>query len=489
MRTGTAQIFTHFHAMKKVHKSLLWAIVGLFALSFSSTVKAQDDLYYDPATDAPAPTAATYTEEYTEKSNVTRTYNDNDQYYEDDDYAYEYSSRIRRFQNRSVAADYYDPLFVDLNNYDPFYSPGTSIYVYNYNDYWSYRRWQRWNRWNSWNSGGGWGGGGWGGGGWGGGGGWNSWGWNSAYSFNSPWYNPWVVNNFYYDPYWTCNGYNPYFQNQFYGNGWANNHYYYNNNNGNGGNGDNGGGYSPQTYTGPRRNGSSVNPGYARIPDSKGRLATAEPNVPMIEKTSARPSRTAGDIEGNTDVGRGKTATDRTATPSIGGRRPEGSARAPGTRTPETPTGRGIETPSTRNDEGYKPRRPNDAKSPRTEKPSTRSNEGYKPRRSQETPARPQTETRTRRNNNDGGATTPRRSEPSPTRTEESRPARRTEERSSDRPSRSNNNGGGQESRSSRSSRSSEGGSSTRSSGGGGGSSRKSSDSGSGKSSGRGGRN
>lgn len=471
-----------FNAMKKVHNSLFWAIVGLFSLTFNTAVNAQDDLYYDPATDAPVIKTATYTEEYDEPSNVTPRYDNDDEYYEDDDeYAYQYSSRIRRFHRRSVVVDYYDPFYVDLYNYDPFYSPGSSIYVYNYNDYWSYRRWRRWQRWNTWNSFDyGWGAG------------WNSWGWQSSYGYNRPWYNPWVVNNYYYDPYWTCNGYNPYYQNNFYGNGWDNHHYYYNNNNG----GNGGGGYAPKTYTGPRRGGSQVNPGYARIADNNGRLATAQTNVPTVERTSSRPGRTAGDIDNSAVNGRGKAATDRNANPNTGGRRPESSVSEPATRTrgTETPSGRGTETPSTRTEEGYKPRRTEEPSSrpQRTETPSTRKEEGYKPRRSEEPATRPQrTETPARRNDNEGGYS-PRRSEPA----QESRPVRRSEERSIERPTRSNNGGGGSTSQESRPSRSSDSGSSARSSSG---SSSRSSDSGSSRSSnsgsskssggGRGGRN
>ena len=453
----------HIHAMKKVNKSLIWAIVGLFALAFSPVANAQDDLYYDPSTDAPAPRPTVYTEEYAEQNNLTQRYNDDDEYYEEDDYAYEYSSRIRRFHRRSVVVDYYDPFFVDLYNYDPFFAPGASIYVYNYNDYWTWRRWNRWNRWNSFGYGG------WGGNPYG----WNSWGWNSCYSFNSPWFNPWVSNNYYYDPYWTMNGYNPYFQNNFYGNGWVNNHYYYDNNNGGGG------GYAPQTYTGPRRGGSQVNPGYARIPDSKGRLSTGETNVRMVEKAPSRPGRTASDMDINTAVGRGKTATDRSAAPNTGGRQPEGSTATPEgrTRTPETaPTGRGVETPT--------PRRTDEVKPPRTETPVRRNDEGITPRRSEEKPSRPQRTEPTRRNENEGGGYAPRRSETAPsTRTEESRPSRRSEERSYERPSRSNNNDSGGSYQESRPSRSSDSGSSIRSSSGGG-SSRSSGNSGSSRSSG-----
>jgi hypothetical protein len=85
----TAQTFKHFYAMKKVHKSLLWAIVGLFALSFNPEVNAQDDLYYDPATDAKAPTPVATSEEYDDNNNVTRRYEDEDEGYteDEDDYA------------------------------------------------------------------------------------------------------------------------------------------------------------------------------------------------------------------------------------------------------------------------------------------------------------------------------------------------------------------------------------------------------------------
>jgi hypothetical protein len=234
--------------------------------------------------------------------------------------------------------------------YDPFFSPGTTIYVQNYNDYWSYRRWQRWQRWNSWraydyygyNSG------------------WNSWGWSSCYSNYNPWYNPWVINNYYYDPYWTWNGYNPY-----YGNYWSNNNYYYNNNSY-----DNGGGYRPQTYTGPRRHGSHVNPGYARIADGNGRLTTTEKAVPTIEKTSRLGSgRLSGDMEPSKPPTRTNAPTTTGTAPS---RQPSKDPRVenprevekpsaprstrPETRTPETTPSRGTE-PATRKDDGYVPRR------------------------------------------------------------------------------------------------------------------------------------
>ncbi|MCC6460710.1 MAG: hypothetical protein IT260_09600, partial [Saprospiraceae bacterium] len=214
----------------KRNKHLLWSFLMLAASMISLQALAQDDLYYDPATDAPAPT---YDNSSREENHLTQQYREDD-YYDEDEYAYEYSSRIRRFHRPSPAVvDYYDPFYVDMWNYDPFYLPGATIYVGGYNDYWTWRRWNRWQRYNRysfydpyWGNG------------------FNSWGfgWNRPWGY-SPWNNMNVYNNYYYDPYWTYNGYNPYYcQN----NAWVNNSYYYNNNN----NGGNNNGYKPKTYTG-----------------------------------------------------------------------------------------------------------------------------------------------------------------------------------------------------------------------------------------------
>ncbi|MEZ4894624.1 MAG: hypothetical protein R2778_16635 [Saprospiraceae bacterium] len=118
--------------------------------------------------------------------------------------------------------------------------------MYNYNDYWTWRRWRRWNRWNSWNS---WA---WGGYNYGHGYGWNSWGWSSYVTPRSILPQPLVVND-YTTVHTGCIT-----DTIHYGGYWNSNHYYYNNGN----NGHSGGGYTQQTYTGPRRGGSSVNPGY-----------------------------------------------------------------------------------------------------------------------------------------------------------------------------------------------------------------------------------
>lgn len=427
--------------MKGKNSSLLWVFVALFASAFNAG--AQDDLYYNPSTDASTQTINDG--DYREENNLTRRYEDDDEayYYEDDDdYAYEYSSRIRRFHRPSYSVDYYDPFFVDLYNYDPFYSPGTTIYVYNYNDYWNWRRWRRWNRWNSWNAWNSWG--------WGAG--WNSWGWNSCYAGYQPWYNPWAVNNFYYDPYWTWNGYNPY-----HNNAWVSNHYYYNNNNNQGG-----GGYQPQTYTGVRRHGSSVNPGYARIPDGSGRLTTGQKDVPIVAKPSRLGGRTAGDI----DPASAKPA-DRTPS-TANGRRPAGmdNGNARGVETP-----RAAEKPRTGDASG---RTPSEAAPRRSSEPATRSvepsrrgNDAATPSRSNEEARQPARSSEPRPSRRDDSGYTPRRTEPA----QESRPARRAEERPAYSPSRStesrpSNSGStrSSESRPSSSPRSIESGSSGRSS-------------------------
>ena len=298
--------------MKKEHKSLLWISLALLTAMLTLPAQAQDDLYYNPATDRVTRTTTTTTttveDNYEPSSGVTRRYDNEDGYaYEDeDDYAYEYSSRVRRFHRPVRTMDYYDPMYVDLWNYDPFFQPGASIYTYGFNDYWTWRRWRRWQRWNSWNAFDM---------GWGNTYGWNNWGWGGYRSggwgmgWNS-WNTPFVVNNYYYDPYWTWNGWNPYCSN----NGWGNN---YNNNWNNGGsgwnNGNGNGGYVPKTYTGVRRHGSTVNQGFARINDNgRARLAPNTKGGEIIEMKARPSARTALDNNKNPN------ATER----SLNGRQP-----------------------------------------------------------------------------------------------------------------------------------------------------------------------
>ena len=355
--------------MKQKNNSLLWMLLACFTLAPSAPALAQDDLYYDPATDQQVSPNTDNGDTYEEGSNVTRRYNnDDDEYHDEDDYAYEYSSRIRRFHRPTRVIDYYDPYYVDLYNYDPYFLPGTTIYTYGYNDYWTWRRWQRWNRWNSWNSFDyGWG--------------CNTyspWGWNSGFRGYNAWSNPSVFNNYYYDPYWTWNGYNPY-----YSNGWANNNYYYNN-----GNYNNGGGsdYRPKTYTGVRRNGSSVNPGYARISDggTTARLIASAKEAPVIELKS-RPNG------GRVTPGKTSAQTER-ATPNTGRRAtevPNGEVRDRNTTTPTQRPGRTTETrPQT--DRPQTTREATPARRPQTEQTTPREREETRPtRRSQGTETSP----------------------------------------------------------------------------------------------------
>jgi len=139
------------HTMKKQHNFSIRVILALIVGLFAASLSAQDDLYYDPATDRPATVVVEETYPADQPNNVTRRYRESDEYYgdNDDDYAYQYSSRIRRFHQPVRAVEYYDPVFSDLWMYDSYYTPGASIYTYGYNDYWSWRRWNRWNRRNS----------------------------------------------------------------------------------------------------------------------------------------------------------------------------------------------------------------------------------------------------------------------------------------------------------------------------------------------------
>ncbi len=387
-------------------------LLTCFTLALHAPVQAQDDLYYDPATAqkvSPTTNNDKGDNSYDEGSNVTRRYaNDDEEYHDEDDYAYEYSSRIRRFHRPSPVVDYYDPYYVDLYNYDPYYLPGNSIYTSGYNDYWTWRRWQRWNRWNRASS-------------FDYGFGCNNyspWGWNSGFQVYNAWSSPSLFNNYYYDPYWTWNGYNPY-----YSNGWSNNNYYYNNNHYTDNNGSNN--YHPQTYTGVRRNGTSVNPGYARISDGgNGRLTAPNKDAPVIEMKS-RPN-------GRMMPGKETNQVERTAPNTNSGRRPatdtpNGEVRGRNTapverpgRTSPTQTERQTTTPRSETTPGRRPQTESTTPAPRQREETrpTRQSQGTETR-----PARRQEQTSER----------PNRSE-----SEQPQPSRRqTETRSDDRPSRS----------------------------------------------------
>lgn len=438
--------------MKQKNKSLLWVFLAFCTMGLYAPAQAQDDLYYDPATDAPAPSVSTNNSNddgYREPGNITRRYDDDDYYDEDDEYAYQYSSRIRRFHRPARVIDYYDPFFVDLYYYDPYFLPGNSIYTYGYNDYWSWRRWRRAQRWNSWYS-------------WGVGPVWSTWGWSSCYNTYNPWYNPWAFNNYYYDPYWTWNGYNPYY------NGWSNNNYYYSNV-GNGGNN----GYQPKTYTGVRRHGSTVNSGYARIADNSGglgRLVDQKQTGPVIESRNA-PRGTVKNVEPSRPNAKPGFENGRTPESTTTPRRPDDRVNRPNdnrdveqperTRPTREPAPRRSESPeetrpSRRNEPDARPSR-NESPT-RMESPSRRNETETRPSRTEERPRSYDRPSRTEERS---------RSYDTPSRTQESRPSRSYDSGNSN--SRSFDGGGSSRSSSGNSGGGNSGGSSRSSSGSGGG--------------------
>ena len=269
--------FANFRAMKN-YKSVFAYLLLVFMFA-SAQLVAQDDLYYDPATGSGGSTTTNYYEESNSNQREPGNYTavaDDEYYNYDEDNAYEYSSRIRRFDRGYRGFSYYDPFYSDAWFYDPFLSPGASIYVVNYNDYWSWRSWNRHNRHNRYNYFS-----------YGPSFGYNSWcGWNS-YNYNpwNSWGNTYVYNNYYYDPYWSWNGYNPYYCPVNYGHS----NYYHNNNHYDNGGSSNG--YTPNTYTGVRRGGTVVNPGRTISEPKSGRVIKSdiEPNYERkADKTNGR---------------------------------------------------------------------------------------------------------------------------------------------------------------------------------------------------------
>lgn len=164
------------------------SILMLFAvLTLAGTLSAQDDLYYNPDRDK------VFTDKYSANSNVRSTeknysYQEEDRSYEEEAYDYEdnydyyYSSRIRRFQRPMYGFNFYDPVYVDMFYYDPFFSPFTTTLIYD--NFYGFNNWNRWNRWNNF---------GWGGNPWG----WNNPGWNVGLGWNTGWgWNNFGWNNF-----------------------------------------------------------------------------------------------------------------------------------------------------------------------------------------------------------------------------------------------------------------------------------------------------
>ena len=134
----------------KSYKTTVFFIALFALLAWGGLLQAQyDDIYYDPDTDG---------EYYDYSSNTnsgdTYAYSDDNGAYDDDsydhyedDYDYYYTSRIRRFHRPYQGFGYFDPVYVDRYYYDPFFTPGTTVLIYD--NFYSYNRWNRWNRWNN----------------------------------------------------------------------------------------------------------------------------------------------------------------------------------------------------------------------------------------------------------------------------------------------------------------------------------------------------
>ena len=188
--------------MKK--NKLLLALVGFFVLGMTNISIAQyDDLYYNPDTDAGYYNSSNSSNSDSYASNDRDNDNDyDDEAYQDyndyDDYNYYYSSRIRRFHRPYYGFSYFDPVYVDQAYYDPFWTPGVTVLIYD-----NYNPWRSsYNRWN------------------------NSWG-GSRFFVSNSYGSPWGWNNGYYG-----GGFgNTYVTNNYYGNGYG------------GGYGNYGGGY------------------------------------------------------------------------------------------------------------------------------------------------------------------------------------------------------------------------------------------------------
>jgi len=128
-------------------------LIAVLTLSFATVSIAQyDDLYYNPSDDNSSTISSSYdeyeTEEYDEYDYDSEEYDEYEYY---DDYDYQYTSRIRRFNRPYRGFDYYDPIYTEAYYYNRAFTPGVSIYVGSPFSYNRYRRWNRVNRFNGFN--------------------------------------------------------------------------------------------------------------------------------------------------------------------------------------------------------------------------------------------------------------------------------------------------------------------------------------------------
>lgn len=183
-------------------------LVFILLVAFVFSTQAQfDDLYYNPSDDIVTTNVVGYDNDYNDYEAYDSEYDDYEsyddtEYYEEDDYyddyAYNYSTRIRRFHNRGAfgynsmvfmprtSFGFYDPFFNDPWM-DPYWAGGTNVFISIGNGWGSPFGWNRWNRWNRWNAG-------WGYNSWGSPWGWNSW--NRGWGWNNGFGNAWCPTTF-----------------------------------------------------------------------------------------------------------------------------------------------------------------------------------------------------------------------------------------------------------------------------------------------------
>jgi hypothetical protein len=272
----------------------LTTLLLLFGISATSALAQYDDVYYDPERN----TNRNTTERKANPAVSSQTYSqnsDSDQAYDDEDYDYYYTSRIRRFHRPYTGFGYYDPIYVDAYYYDAYARPGIAALIYD--DPFGYYGWNRLQRWSSWNR-------------------FNSFGYGGYSPFNR--WNSWNS----YDPFWGNSGFglgfgfnrwnswnnfgwgSPYCGNNWFNTpSWGNNYYYNNNNfynnNYNSNRNDNNRG---NVYYGPRNGGGGVgsqpgidnpngrSPRFTNDPDIKSNPGTTRPDYSGGRKLDASPS-------------------------------------------------------------------------------------------------------------------------------------------------------------------------------------------------------
>lgn len=162
------------------------ALTMILTAAVVMTAQAQyDDVYFDPNRDAPASLTKGKRYDYTgsNKNTGDYTYDDKTFDYEDadpsvtqadDEYDFQYTSRIRRFSRPLYGFNYFDPYYVDVAYFDPYFTPGATVLIYdNFNSFGAFNSWRRWNRWNNVNQ-------------------FSTWGWQPY----TPFYNNWSWNRF-----------------------------------------------------------------------------------------------------------------------------------------------------------------------------------------------------------------------------------------------------------------------------------------------------